>query len=562
MMRAPRLVIAWESRWHAFRTALRPALARSKPRLDGECSLSHHGTRATVLSLLLHASMVVFIVRMGTLPPSSQSVEPVLPENATIIYYSGALPRIQDASGASEGSAWAKGGRALRRPGQDIKISSPADTAEVIAQVDRLNLPRRVSAPANFVAVAQAPSISIPQQRQIPAAQIHAPVAPAAQPVSASLGRIQTPNLQRQVIPPPVEIPVSKSVDLARLTIPSDLTPFALPPVPRREAPTTAPNTDVIAPELAQESDPNAVGKLISSAPAAAPTLARPEPASSPIAAVGARVPNISRTVGYVVSSDIGKDLGAPDLSSLAGGSFSPNGTLSRGVGQKGNGSGTTSGEGTGAAANHVPGPGGALSGKGLGSRNTASGNSPGSGRGGSGEGDTQNTGITISGNTIQIGSFAATPPPVGTGTNRPLGPRKQPGITIVATPRSGGAVNRYGALPGSKVYTIYLDTPAGLATLEYATAQNQSQGFAEELTAPEPIATDLPPNLKGASFVLRCKMDRDGIMHGFQVLEAIEKNLAPALIAALENWRFRPVLQNGESIEVDAIVGLNVRTH
>jgi hypothetical protein len=45
-------------------------------------------------------------------------------------------------------------------------------------------------------------------------------------------------------------------------------------------------------------------------------------------------------------------------------------------------------------------------------------------------------------------------------------------------------------------------------------------------------------------------------------VLEGIKKNLAPALIAALENWRFRPVLQNGESVEVDAIVGLNVGTH
>jgi hypothetical protein len=173
-----------------------------------------------------------------------------------------------------------------------------------------------------------------------------------------------------------------------------------------------------------------------------------------------------------------------------------------------------------------------------------------------------QNAGITVNGNTIQIGSFAATPNSIPIATEKPLGPRKQPGITVVATSRSGGAVNRYGALPGNKVYTIYLDTPAGLATLEYATAADQSQTFGEELTAPEPIATDLPPKLKGASFVLRCKMDRDGVMHGFQVLDAIEKSLTSAVIAALESWRFRPVLQNGESVEVDAIVGLNVRTH
>jgi hypothetical protein len=202
------------------------------------------------------------------------------------------------------------------------------------------------------------------------------------------------------------------------------------------------------------------------------------------------------------------------------------------------------------------------MNGRDQGARPSGKGNSLDPGKGGSGNGSVQNAGISISGNTIQIGSFAATLPSIDPMTQKPLGPRKQPGITIVGTPRSGGAINRYGALPGSKVYTIYLDTPAGLATLEYASSSGQGQNFAEELTAPEPLTTDLPQNLKGTTFVLRCKMDRDGVMHGFQVLDAIEKNLTPALIAALENWRFRPVLQNGESVEVDAIIGLNVRTH
>jgi hypothetical protein len=562
MMRAPRLAIAWEPRWAGFRSALKPALEPSKPRLNGECSLAHQGARSTFISLLLHASIVVFIIRMGSPPPSSSSIDSLLPENATIIYYSGALPAIQDASGAKAGSAWSTGGRALRRPGQDIKISSPSEPAEAVAQVDHLNLPRRISAPANFVALAQtqAPSIAVATQPDIRTAEIHAPVAPAAQPMSESVRQMQTPNLQAQVIPPPIEIPVSKSVDLARLTIPSDLTPFALPPVPRRKALTSTPNADVTAPELNQAADPKAVGQIVSSAPPSPAMLASPEPVSAPIS--GARLPNVTRTVGYVISSEVGKDLAAPDLSNLAGGSFSAHGVPSTGSGHKGNGSGTSSGDGTGAAVNQVPGPGGALTGTGLGKRETAAGNSSGMGKGGSGEGGVQNTGITINGDTIQIGSFAAAAPSVSTSTKMPLGPRQRPGVTIVATPRSGGAVNRYGALPGSKVYTIYLDTPAGLATLEYATAEGQNQSFADELTAPEPITTDLPPNLKGASFVLRCKMDRDGIMHGFQVLEGIKKNLAPALIAALENWRFRPVLQNGESVEVDAIVGLNVGTH
>jgi hypothetical protein len=56
--------------------------------------------------------------------------------------------------------------------------------------------------------------------------------------------------------------------------------------------------------------------------------------------------------------------------------------------------------------------------------------------------------------------------------------------------------------------------------------------------------------------------MDREGVMHGFRVLESLGNNLAPAVISALENWRFRPVLQRGESVEVDAIIGLNVQVH
>ncbi len=184
-----------------------------------------------------------------------------------------------------------------------------------------------------------------------------------------------------------------------------------------------------------------------------------------------------------------------------------------------------------------------------------------GTSKGGSGSGEEGDAGITIRGNTIQIASFAP-PQPSSPSVGRPLGPRKPPAVTIVASSRSGGAVDRYGALAGGKVYTIYLDTPAGTATLEFANAQSSARGFEEELTAPEPITTDVPLSLRGARILLQCKIDRDGVMRGFRVLESLERDLAPGVIAALENWRFRPVLQHGESVEVDAIVGLNIQIH
>src|SRR5438445_8148938 len=128
MIRAPRLLIPWESRLQSFQAALKPALARSKPPLGGECSLAHHGTRSTICSVLLHASIVAWIVWIGELPQSSSPrVEPALPENATIVYYSGAFPAIQDGSGAAEGSAWSKGGRALHPEGPQVKFSASSD---------------------------------------------------------------------------------------------------------------------------------------------------------------------------------------------------------------------------------------------------------------------------------------------------------------------------------------------------------------------------------------------------------------------------------------------------
>src|SRR5207248_2445393 len=153
---------------------------------------------------------------------------------------------------------------------------------------------------------------------------------------------------------------------------------------------------------------------------------------------------DVNRAVGYVISSEIGRDLAAPDLSSLAGGSFSAKGTSNSGSGHAGGGSGATSGEGTGAAMNRVPGPGGAMNGHDQGAQPSGKGNSVAAGKGGSGNGKVQNAGISIKGDTIQIGSFGASAPMVNSATQKPLGPRKQPGITIVATPRSGGAINRY----------------------------------------------------------------------------------------------------------------------
>jgi hypothetical protein len=517
-------------------------------------------------------------------PPQTQAA--LFPESASIIYFSGSLPPINDAGGAKPGKSGAQGGRALKRRDQEIKISNDSDPADAIAQVQHLNLPRKREATANLIAmvpeeapahvdvntklrlpesdpvipVAPTPKSPAQQLRQIKVPDIQPQaVPPSVEALAQKIQQLEPPDLKIQVVPPPIEIPIMKSTDLARLTIPNDLTPVVLPPIAARKQTVSAQVSDVAPVELAYNSDPHALSKVLQASGTSKPTLAR-QSSGTPASGNGQ---NGVRASEYVISAKIGPEVGIPAEAKSGSGYFSPTGGSNPGVGAKGTGAGSSSGSGGGAAVNTLKGTGGAASGNGPGVPSQATkGNSLGVGKGGSGTGEGQNAGITIRGNTIEIASFASTAPPPTPSAERPFGPRKQPAITIIASPRSGGAVNRYGALAGGKVYTIYLDTPAGTATLEFANSQAGARGFDEELTAPEPIATDVPLKLRGARILLQCKMDRSGVMHGFRVLESLENNLAPAVIAALENWRFRPVLQHGESVEVDAIIGLNVQIH
>ena len=585
MIRAPRLVVPWESRWQSFRTALKPALARSRPRWDGECSLAHANFRSTLASSLLHIALISLVARSAFVQVSPEPQVPLLPENVNIVYFSGSLPPINDAGGAKPGRSGAQGGRAAKRQEQEIKISNEPESADVIAQVQHLNLPRKLRPTANLIAlvaeeapaqvnanaklrlpdantvlpIAPSPESLVQQIRQIKAPELQAQVVPpSVEALAQPIHQLEPPDLRTQIVPPPVEIPVTKSTDLSRLTIPNDLTPVVLPPFAARKRP-AAPIVSEVAPvQLANNSDSHVLNQLLQSSGTARATLAK----QSSGAAANGNSQNGTRASEYVISATIGPEVGLPAQAKPGSGRFSPSGGPTPGLGEKGTGTGSSAGSGEGAAVNTLKGPGAAISGNGPGVPSQATkGNSLGVGKGGSGTGEGQNAGITIRGNTIQLASFAAAEPPLPS-VKLPLGPRKPPSVTIIASSRSGGAVNRYGALPGGKVYTIYLDTPAGTATLEFANAQASTRGFEEELTAPEPITTDLPLSLRGARILLQCKMDRDGVMHGFRVLESLGNNLAPAVISALENWRFRPVLQRGESVEVDAIIGLNVQVH
>ena len=143
----------------------------------------------------------------------------------------------------------------------------------------------------------------------------------------------------------------------------------------------------------------------------------------------------------------------------------------------------------TAAALEAVPsgeGSGAKTSGTGPGSNETANkGISPFPGTGGAGKGGSAPSampGVSVSGgsnNTITLPSFGPDgKSPGDSAHSSALKNQQGPGITVVATSRSGGAFNYYGALKGDKVYTIYIDTVLGTAVMQFADPKSATQSY------------------------------------------------------------------------------------
>jgi hypothetical protein len=267
---------------------------------------------------------------------------------------------------------------------------------------------------------------------------------------------------------------------------------------------------------------------------------------------------SIARESSVIVSPEPGTALAKPEAMTSSSVAMSPAGNGKPGLGE-GLGTGAARGVATGAASG--VGSGSADTGSGRGVSNTTAGISPAAGPGGSGAGSAPAivAGVTISGGQVFLPSFGATATGGTRNARTPAERRNAPAVTIVATSRSGGAVIPRDLLKGSKVYTVYLDTAGGLAFLQFA--EHAANNFQHELTAPELLTSALPPELRSARIMLAGVMDRNGSLRDLRVVEAISNELAQRLIAAVQQWHFRPALQAGNPVEVDAIFGLNIDT-
>jgi hypothetical protein len=166
-------------------------------------------------------------------------------------------------------------------------------------------------------------------------------------------------------------------------------------------------------------------------------------------------------------------------------------------------------------------------------------------------------------GSTVTLPSFGSNGEPGSAAPGRSSvgGDRHGPGITIVATSRSGGAFNFYGALKGDRVYTIYIGTSIGTVVMQYADPASTTHPYAEDLNAPDPLHADLPAGLLRTRVVIACILDRAGTIKNAQVIESGNADTTAKIMGAISNWKFRPVLHGDQPVEVNAILGFNIDT-
>jgi hypothetical protein len=282
---------------------------------------------------------------------------------------------------------------------------------------------------------------------------------------------------------------------------------------------------------------------------------------------------------GIVVSSQPGSKVGMPSAAkgSLA---MSPSGGDKPGLGGSGGGSSIGHGDASGSGLNLekpletapeklAETPGAGKSGTGRGSDASArAGISPTPGPGGAG---TAPTGApAVPGVDVRGGSSIVTLPSFGSsvgsgGPNLPprssVNQQEGPGITIVATSRSGGAFDFYGKLPGDN-YTVYVDTSIGTVVMQFADANPAAHSQPGSVVGPQGLRTDLPSGLPHARVVIKCQLDASGNLKNLQVLEPGPAAMTARIMAALPSWKFRPATRGAQPIEVNAILGFNIDTN
>jgi hypothetical protein len=615
----PKLLVEWSSPWEEFRSAIKPAMGKSAARLAGEARTGIFPYRGILMTwageLLLLIALIVLPGKLATLRPT------VLPQkpNYDVLYFSpDELPQTQDVGGARTGVSGRAGGHEAFNRTQTIKVARGDSTTEKVVDAPKINLPKSDAPVMNLLAVnalpgpppmegtrsslralpqatAVAPPPSVAKDRLRAAPSLTSDVVAPAPTVQNDIAGVRVPTERvTDVVPPPVSAPASQTSSLAKLSLPEQSV-VAPPPTSVTRDITSLSGTQLtdiqkqIVPPPVQVSGQGGgrqgAGALIGSTEAVPPppTVSGGSSESGRgrgnagyglggVNEVGSVLapPNggggTGNKTGVIISNNPGSTKGVPGNGGSGSLAMSPAGGANSGLGGTGGGNGIGSGNGPGSGLSGT-GPGAGKTGTGHGSDvNARGGISPYPGPGGAGNSSrgTATPGVMVrGGNTsvINIPSFGGGNAPDPSSRSRVNNGPKGPGITLEATPRSGGALNMYGALQGDKVYSIYIPTSVGTAILQYADPTSGKRAYANELSAPEAMRADLPADAPHSRLIVACVLDRNGVLRNVHVLEPRDYAGSAKILAALPNWKFQPALRGQTPVEVNAILGFNVDT-
>jgi len=394
--------------------------------------------------------------------------------------------------------------------------------------------------------------------------------------------RQQNNEFVAKVVPPAVELSALRTPEQGAAFIKSQI--VVPPPVQVQNLPQRTMQTlgaSAVVPPVAdinslhhQRALQNGGAAVVPPSPAALIAPAQPSrqktaSASSSAAGVGNGSSSLSSNTGVVISPQPGNNQGAPANSEKATLAMSPSGSAALGAGGEGGGSSIghgnssgsrASGSGSGASSSVMT-----SSGRGA-SASDHTGSSTYPGPGGAGNASHANSrvpGVSVSGgsNTITLPSFGGPPAASMSAGGHSSAHGTANGITVVASPRAGGAMNYYGMLKGDRVYTIYIQTPAGMASMQYADPASASQPYASDLTAPEAIRTDAPSDVPAVRLVVLCALDRSGVLKNLRVLQSDATDFQKKILAALPEWKFSPAFRGDNPVEVNVILGFGVDT-
>ena len=434
---------------------------------------------------------------------------------------------------------------------RNLEASQDVVPPPVSAPTQALSRPSRLTLPAEVV-VAPRPDVNVPIR-----------------------SRADTHGFAAKVVPPPVELNSARSHSSGAL---NGVQPVAPPPVEVETAHThslgTLNGTQVVAPPPleVQNLRQHAAGSLGSAAVAPPPTevssrfKARMPLSGSPVVTAPAEtasgksaVSGKSATSGVIVSPKPGEKEAQPAVSERAMVAMSPAGN-SLGAGASGGGSGSASGSGSGSSSTGA-GSGASFNGSGKGAdASPHTGTSSFAGPGGAGDRYKGRVpGVSVSGgtNVVTLPSFGGSEP----SATRSDVHKNSNGITIVASPRAGGAMNFYGVLKGDRVYTIYFKTGAGMVSLQFADPESAIHSYTKDLVAPQALRTEISSGAPRARLVIKCVLDRNGVMKDASILQSAGGEFEKQVFAALPDWKFSPAFRGEQPVEVNAILGFGVDT-